>query len=368
MTTRQAALLSLVLTLCSAGAAAAQQIPDPKLTPEPASEKQTAAVREGVALHDRGDFDGAIRRYESVLAENPSNVLALYEMSYAYTEKKDYRKALEVAMRGAQYHSEQLDGFYVLMGNNLDLLGETTKAIEVYKKGLKLFPGAGALQFNLAVAYKNAGKLDDARKTLKDGLVANPQHASSHLLLAVIFFNTGYKAPAFFAAARFLTLEPSSQRSPLAARIVSEVLGSGAAPGKNPGEISITLDYNPKKDEGDFTTLDTIFGLSAAIAFRDAEKDKGKTEAQKVVAQMQTVLTVLGEQAEKKKQSTFTFQYYVPYFIEMKRKGHVEAFVYHALQSSGLPGAREWVGANGGRVMQFLIWSKGYHWPENVKT
>ena len=365
MRPRKIIFLSLVFALCCAPGAWAQQLPEPKLTPEPANEKQLAAVREGVALHDRGDFDGAIRRYEAVLAESPSNVLALYEMSYAYSEKKDYQKAIEVALRGAQYRSAQLGGFYVLIGNNLDALGATARSIEVYRKGLKLFPKDGPLHFNLAVAYKNAGKLDEARKSLKTGLAASPQHTSSHLLLAAIFFSQGYRTPALLAAARFLTLEPATRRSPTALKIMREVLGGGATQGSKPNEINLTLDLNPKKEEGDFTTADMILGLSGAAALTSEEKNK--TEAQRIVSQTETLFAVLAEQAEKKRQSTFVYQFYVPYFAEMKQKGHVEAFVYYALQPSGLPGAREWAEANGGRIMQFLIWSKGYQWPANVK-
>jgi hypothetical protein len=58
---------------------------------------------------------------------------------------------------------------------------------------------------------------------------------------------------------------------------------------------------------------------------------------------------------------------YVPYFVELKHKGHAEAFAYSALCGSSLPGVREWLEANSGRVMQFLIWSKGYKWPTDLK-
>ena len=363
MTTRKALLLPLLLALCCAGAAA-RQLPEPKLTPQPPTEGQRAAVREGVALHDRGDYDGAIRRYEAVLAENPSNVVALYEMGYAYSAKKDYKKALEVALRGAQYQSDQLKGFYLLAGNNLDLLGEPEKAIEVYKKGVKLFPDDALLHFNLAITYKNRGKLDDARRSAKAAAAADPQHTSSHLLLAVLFYNGGYRTPALFAAARFLALEPTSPRSPAALKIVRDVLGGGATPGKGSNEINITLEANPKKDEGDFTVMDTVLGLSGALSLSEKEK---KTEAQRIVQQAETFFSVLAEQDEKKKQTSFVHQYYVPHFLEMKRRGHVEAFVYHMLQSGGGPEVREWLQANSGRVMQFLLWSKGYQWPAKVK-
>ena len=361
----KAVLLSLLVALCCS-AAAAQQLPDPKLTPEPSTDKQTATIREGVARHDRGDYDGAIRKYEEVLAENPSNVLALYEMSYSYSAKRDYNKSIELAMRGAQYKSDQLAGFYVLIGNDLDILGQTDKAIEVYKRGLKLFPSNGALHFNLGVAYKNAGRLDDAKKSLKTSLTINPQHPGSNLLLAAIFYNTGYRTPALLAAARFLALEPKGERAGAALKIVRDVLGGGATPGSKPNEITINLDLNAKKDEGDFSAVDIMLGLSGAVDMTEKDKGRPKTEAERLVSQMDTFIAMLDE-GSKKKQTTFVFQYYVPYFAEMKRQGHVEAFVYNALQSTGLPGVREWIDANSGHVMQFLLWNKNYQWPSNVK-
>ena len=363
MKTLTAVTLALLFALCSA-ADARQKLPEPKLTPAPSTDGQNSAIREGISLHDKGDFDGAIRKYEEVLAENPSNTLALYEMSFAYSAKKDYRKSLEVAYRGAQYKSEELRGFYLLIGNDLDILGRAPESIEVYKKAIKLFPKESLLHFNLAVAYKGAGKPEDARKSLKAALAANPQHPGSHLLLASLFYGGGYKTPALLAAARFLTLESGTERAGLAVRIVREVLGGGAKQGANANEVNITLDVNAKKDEGDFAMIDTLLGLTAALALTGKEK---KTDAEQLVSQMEKVFTILAEQEEKKQQESFVHRFYVPYFVEMKQKGHTEAFTYNALRGSGIPGVREWLEANSGRVMQFLIWSKNYQWPSDLK-
>ena len=365
MTRKTASIAPLLLALVCAQAAA-RQLPEPKLTPTPSNEKQTALIREGVALHERGDYDGAVRKYEEVLAENPSNTVALYEMGYALFAKKDYKRSLEVGYRGAQYKSDQLGHILMLVGNNLDQLGEPQKAVEAYKKGIKLFPADGMLHFNLAITYRNMKKPEESRKSLKAAVTHSPTHASSHLALAVTFFEGGYRVPAFFAAARFLTLEPSSQRSAAAARIMTDVLRGGATKGSKPNEINLALDLSAKKDEGDFSTVDLVMGLSGAMTLSE-EKGKAKTQAQLLAEQVGTVLGLLEEDAGKKKQSSFTHQYYLPYFVELKRKGHAEAFTYHTLQATGLPGVREWLEANSGRVMQFLIWSKGYQWPKDVK-
>jgi tetratricopeptide (TPR) repeat protein len=352
----------MTLTLLMS-AASAQQLDPPKLVPTPITEGQRQRVNEGIALHDRGDYDGAIAKYEEVLKENPASVLALYELAFSYSLKKDYRKSLETAYKGAQYQSDTLTGFYLLIGNNLDLLGESTKAVEVYKKGLKLNPNDYLLHYNLAVTYQTLNNLDEAKKTLKKAVAVNPNHPSSHVLLGTIFYKTKYKTPAFFALSRFLILEPNTRRTPGAFNLLQEILGGGVKPGKNPDEVNIFVDLAANKDEGDFGSVDMVMGLSRAANM--TEKNKGKSEAELLVDQLRTLISIISEMDPKGDKSKFTWKYYVPYFIEMKKRNHVEAFGYYISQRSNLAGVKEWLQANDSRVNDFLVWSKSFQWPKD---
>ena len=127
------------------------------------------------------------------------------------------------------------------------MIGESKKAVDVYKKGLKLKPGDYLLHYNLALTYQNLNNFDDAKKTLKKAVSLNPDHPSSHVLLATIFYKTHYKTPAFLALSRFLILEPRSGRSQGAFSLLQEILSGGASPGKNPNEITISLELSRKK-------------------------------------------------------------------------------------------------------------------------
>ena len=161
---------------------------------------------------------------------------------------------------------------------------------------------------------------------------------------------------------RFLVLEPKSPRSGGAHQAFLEMLRGGATPGKNPGEISIFLDLAGKKDEGDFGSIELILGLSGAVGA--TEKNQGKSEAEKLVDQLGTVLALVSEQDGKGDKSKFTFKYYIPYFNELKKRDYVEPFAYYISQSSNISGVSEWLQANSGRVQEFLIWSEGYQWPK----
>jgi tetratricopeptide (TPR) repeat protein len=337
------------------------QLSAPKLVSAPTTESQKATLKEGVALHDKGDFDAAIAKYQEVLKESPDNALALYEMAYAYSAKKDYAKALETAYRAAQYKSDNLGTVYTLIGNIVDIQGDSKKAIEIYKAGIKLAPEEGRLYFNLAITQKNTDKLEDARKSAKRAVVFAPTHASSHLLLGSMFKTGGYKTPALLAFLRFLVLEQGTERAAAARRLAHEIMGGGASAGKNANEINIFMDLSAKKDEGDFGSIDLILGLSKAVSL--SEENKNKSEAEKLISQFDTVLAVLSEMESKKLQSSFTGKYYAPYFIELKRLKYVEPFVYYTHRGSNLPGVEKWLEQNNARVEEFLNWSKNYRWP-----
>lgn len=340
------------------------QVDPPRLAPAPSTGQQALLIRDGVKQHDLGNYDAAISRYEEVLSENPNNAEALYEMSFSYSMKNEYRKSLEIAYKGAMYKSDLLPAFYMQIGNNLDLLGEPEKSIKAYKAGIRLMPGMAMLHYNLAVTHRNMGKLDDARKTVKHAISLDPTHPGSHAVLAGLWHEGRYKTPALFAASRFLVLEPRSQRANGALKIVKDVMAAGVTAGPNK-QISIFIDTSAKKDEGDFSVMDMVLGMGTALGM--SEKNKGKSEIQLLVEQFERYLAIMSEQSGKADRSKFTWKFYAPYFFEMKQKNYVEPFVYYITQADGKEETLKWLGANKSRVGDFLAWSKSFKWPESEK-
>jgi hypothetical protein len=334
----------------------------PKLAPVPSTEIQGALIREGVALHEKGDYDGAIKKYEEVLRENPSNIAAIYELSYTFEAEKDYQKSLETARRGAQYKSDLLDQFYLLIANDLDDMGQPDRAIAAYREGIDLQPGNFLLHYNLALAYDRQQKWNEARKSVKTAAMLNPRHASSHLLLAFEFSRANFRIPSLFAAARFLLLEANSARSDRALDILQRALQAGVTPGNKPNSIVISVDPSASKEEGDFGPIDLFLSMSRATG--SMEKNENKSQIELEVEEWKSFLDLLTETESKKPHSEFVFKYYVPYFVELDKRGFVEPFVYYILQTSHIGGVTQWLGANQTRVDELLTWSNQYQWPK----
>jgi len=335
---------------------------EPKLVPVASTESQKELIKEGVSLHEKGDYEGAIRKYEEVLAENPANVGAMYELSYTLEAKKDYQKSLETARKGAQYKSQLLDQFYLVIGNDLDDMGQRPQAIAAYREGLSIAPGNFLLHYNLALAYDRERKWDEARRVLKTAVMLNPTHASSQLLLALEFSRSNFRIPSLLAAARFLVLEPNSSRSDEALNILRQALKAGVSAGDQPGRINITLDSSANKEEGDFGAAELVLSMSRAAG--SVERNRSKTEAEVQVDQWKVFLDVLTRTQAKGKHSQFVFNYYLPYFSELSKRRLVEPFVYYMLQRTNVAGVADWLSANRSQVDDFLAWSKQYSWPK----
>src|SRR5215475_16060417 len=118
----------------------AQKLPKPSRTPAVPTQDQRTLTAEGVIYHDAGRYDEAIAKYKQVLDEAPDEVSAMYEMAFSYSAKKDCTSAMELARRGAQYRSNTLPRFHLILGNCLDDVGRQMEAMDVYKEAIKLSP------------------------------------------------------------------------------------------------------------------------------------------------------------------------------------------------------------------------------------
>ncbi len=332
-------------------------INSPKRFPSPSTKKQDALIQEAIALHDRADYEGAIRTYEQILKENPDNVYALYELAYSYSAAKNFKKSLEIALKGAQYQSEYLSMYYALIGNNFDELGEPEKAEKVFQLGVKRFPKDTGIYFNLAITQFNQNKIDEARHNFEKALTLNPNHISSHYALCQAFKEGGYRIPALLAISRFLVLEPQGDRAGIGLDLTYELIHSGVE--KNANANQILLDPSAKTDEGDFSALNLALSASA-LTCGEGEGSK-RNSIQQMICQFDNLFSLFLEM-KTKDQTGFACTYYVPYFVEMKQKNYIDVFCYYISQNQNTPEIEKWLQENKTRVNEFLNWSQNYQW------
>lgn len=354
----------LPLALCAA-ALAAEKLPKPDHIAMPPTPEQSALVKEGIKLHDAGDYEGAIAKYKQALAENPWEVGALYELAFSSYRAKKYDDALAAARQGARCKSRLLPQFWMIIANVLDDQGKSKEAIDIYRSAIKQSPDEGILHYNLAITLHRAGKPQEAKDAVEKALAYGPAHPSGNLTLAALYRELGYRMPAVMAYSVFLTLEPESPRAKEAIPILMNLLTSGVSQGDKPGHINITLSAPSKErlDEGDFTGAEMMMSLMAAADLIVDDTVKEKPKPATPFARMASLYGSLGEAVGNVgSKKGFAAVHYAPYFAALAKEGYTEAFVAHAWKSQSIEGAEEWAKANPEKIEAFLRWSKMFPW------
>jgi Tfp pilus assembly protein PilF len=358
--------LAICTILMIVSFAFSQKIAKPAQTAEPCTDTQKALVEVGVGLHDAGKYDEALRKYQQVVEDNPSCTIALYEMSFTYQKMGDNTRALETALSGAKYKSNELPLFYLTIGNVLDDQGKSDEAIRIYNDAIKILDGdrdmqqhLSSLHFNLGITYRRQKKEKEAREEMKRSIVANQLYASPHLQLADILFTSRYRIPALLAASRFISLEYATARSKRAAAIIDSVMGSTAAKTGTDNKTTISLDLGAPTDEGDFGAAELLMAMVDAGGKGADPPEKNTTPQDMFVTRIEGLIAFL-DGNDKKLKNTFSATNYFPFMLEMKRLGYVKPFAYIVLLHNGDPAAANWIKENQPKTAEFLSWAKNY--------
>ncbi len=327
-------------------------------------------VDEGIAYHDKGDYDGAISRYDKALILDKDNLLALAEKAFSLLSSQKDEESVKYCQKAIETHpgEEGLRIVYVTYGNALDGLKKTDKSIEVYDEGLKQFPDDYLLYFNKGITLWGVSKDNDALLCFQKSAKLNPKHASSHNAIARLSKTNKKRIPALLAYCRFFSLESASDRAKQNLESVQKIMKANV---EETGKKSINIYINSdmlgdinttgKPKDNNFSATDMILSMETALDFD--KKNNKKTEVEQFIRKLETICASLKE--TKKENYGFFWDYYVPYFIEMKDKKLIEAFSYIAFASSTDQDVSKWLKSNEAEIDRFFEWSESFKWATN---
>ncbi len=318
-------------------------------------------VRQGVELHEKGDYQAAIQSYEQALQLDKKSDLALYEIAYSYYALKDYKQTLKYVNKVIKMNKGSLQEAYLIKGSTLDDMGNPKKAIDTYLEAIDHFPEQYLLHYNLGLTYYKQGEFSAAESALQEGILANPAHPSGHYLLGSLKFEQGQRVPSLLAIYFFLMLEPNTARSDEALALIAKQMRQGV---NRKDDKTLEIILNAGKDN-EFSGVDLMISMmevSQGIvqdAQPEIEKELGgpveitKSEEELFYDQMESIVGMLAELQEEK--TGFYWELYVPMFAQLKEAGHLETFSYYITQAKG-KSVTNWIDTHKSEMEALFEW------------
>ena len=338
----------------------------PTLTPKKSDKTQKELISKGVEYHDKGMYREALNMYEKVLKLNPDNVTALSEMAFTYFAMGDYQKSLDYALKAARYKTNLLSHIYTEVGNAYDGLNKPYYALAYYREAIKVEPENYLGYYNAGITLERLGYRDKARECYKKALTLNPNHSSSTLMLGNCYYQNDCSIPALLLFYRFLILEPNTQRSEAVFEAINDIL-KGMIEEKKDGSLAIKIKDSKKGCDGDFSSVYIAVAMTRILRFTKGKlkEIKNKSDIEMLTFEMDSLCSYLEDTEEKQK--GFVWEFYAPFFVELKKRGYVKPLVMQVYFRKYEAAAKKWFEDEKNRKLydEFLRWSiEGYKFPE----
>jgi tetratricopeptide (TPR) repeat protein len=190
-------------------------------------------VAPGIALHRRAQVWGsAISLWSDAAAKSPHKARPHMNLGYALTPVDparavdEYRLALRLGATDRTINHDELKQDLAGALLSLHRYGE---GIAILKELIATAPATPQLETNLAIAYLESGKLDEARATAERVAARFPWYAPARHTLGQLAFARGDYGEAKRDFAQALALDPDSAVSLSSLAVTEEKLGDRAA-------------------------------------------------------------------------------------------------------------------------------------------
>lgn len=285
-----------------------------------------ATIEKGIAYHDAGEYDKAIKEYEKALIINPQSGLAHYEIAFSFYQKGDYKNAEKYSKKSIELDKDNALSSYITLGNSLDMQGKHKKALKIYEEAIENYDHY-LLYYNYAFTSMNQGDLDLAIDAIIKAIKQNSTHSSSHLLLSSIMHKKGNRIKAMLPLYYFLLLEPNSDRSEIEYQRLLTYLDIGV---EKTSSTNVNISV-PTNDDSGFSAAEMMISLKKAA--NTMEETSDKTKLQLFAESNESLFSILGEL--KKNKQGFWWEFYVPAFYNFVESDLVEPFSYYISISQG---------------------------------
>ncbi|HLX29247.1 MAG TPA: DUF5672 family protein [Casimicrobiaceae bacterium] len=150
----------------------------------------SALAQQGLAIHQRGDLDGAERAYREALAREREHPLALHYLGVVHHQRGRHAEALPMLERAASLVPGEPE-FHNNLGLALAALDRNDDAIAAYLRAIELKSDHATASNNLGLAYQALNRLPEAIAAFRRAIALSPAFAHAHWNLSLALLASG---------------------------------------------------------------------------------------------------------------------------------------------------------------------------------
>lgn len=308
-----------------------------------------------------GKFEESRELLESLIKDDKEHAgTYLYNKTLSYVFEDDYDNAIKTGKKLKKKKYRSVSGFHIL-GAAYSAKGDVKKAEKTFEKGLKYFPNAGILFYELGNIEMNRENYGLALRNYERGIAKEPTYPANYYWASKIYMANEDAYLGLIYGEIFLNLEPLGARHQDVSEVMYKIY-----------EDNMSFE-NKDSATASFVSRNMTITISSAsfeeitAAMKRAANHYGRNHYQPVMVE-----AVLGEtqfelQSLSRIRERFTRLYHegdhpdVVVFDYQKKlldKGYLEAYNYWLFADADEPGFVVWTSQNPDLYREFIEWFK----------
>ena len=282
-------------------------------------------LSQGAELEKSGEFEKAVELYLMVSENDTSYMQVQSTLISAYNSLEQYDKSIAIGTKLKDTYSSYRKDIYIDLGNAYLDGGNYEKSRKIYAEGVKLFPYNYILLYNLGLANRRCGDLQEAFSYFQQSAGINPFYSNNHIMLGYLSMLQGHTTKAMLSYLTYMAINPDNNGT----LVFLENLAAEAV--RSEGSVE------PFSDNSEFKHYDELIRSKAALD----ERFKYEVDFNaNIVKQAELLFSKLKFDPNS---DDFWMQFYVPFFTRLVQKDLQSAFIYFILKSSDNKDVLSWI-------------------------
>lgn len=316
------------------------------------AQKTDSLIQAGKSLRSNENYKQAIEAYLKALKIDKNSPSINYEVAYTYLLINDYKNAIKYCNRIIRLNQEKTVEAYILKGSVLDYMGKSKKSGRLYCNALKKFPNNYLLNYNLGITYYNSNQLTNAKNQFLKAIEIDKLQPNSHFMLGLLMNETGDRVQSMLSLYFFLMLEPNTERSTEAYKILTNAWKQNIEV-DSLNSSRFIIKYSPKNINGEFSSID--LSVSSTYAFNLRKNEKGKNDYEIFVSNTSSFFNLLGDYKAINNDTWHTI--YFKFFNDLFLANQVEPFCYYISSTCDDVFINSWLELNKDKIQSFSSWA-----------